>query len=233
VGADLTQEWLLPWWWENYKRFNAHPVTFVDLGMSLEMKAWCKERGEYIQLLVADVFVAEKEQIEPQRIDEWEQGHGKTFWPSRNAWFKKPLACLQTPYNRSIWIDLDCEIRGTVSSLFELADHPSGVAMAREVHEIDSQGPLYNSGVIAFRHGISLFERWADDALDLNHLFSGDQNALSLRIFEEKATIGEIPPIYNWSRYHPDNPDTIILHWHGVHGKSVICHQIWEKRCDR
>lgn len=232
VGADLTQEWLLPWWWENYKRFNSHPVAFVDFGMSLEMKSWCKERGEYIRLPVADIFVAAKEQIEPERINEWEDGHGKTFWPSRNAWFKKPLACLQTPYNRSVWIDLDCEIRGPLSALFALSDHPSGVAMAREVHENDPNGPLYNSGVIAFKRGISLFEKWAEDALDRNHLFSGDQNALSRRIFEEKMVIGDVPLIYNWSRCNPENPGAVIVHWHGVHGKSVISHQIWKEGCD-
>lgn len=228
VGADMTQEWLLPWWWKNYKRFNAYPVTFVDLGMSLEMKTWCKEHGQYLPLFIADIFVADKEQVETERINEWEQGHGKIFWPSRNAWFKKPSACLQTPYKRSIWIDLDCEIRGSVNELFELADHPSGIAMAREVHEIDSTQVLYNSGVIAFKHGIPLFEKWAEYAFDRNHLFSGDQNALSQRINEENLTIGEVPLIYNWSRCSPDNPDAVILHWHGVHGKSVIRHQIWE-----
>jgi hypothetical protein len=230
VGSDLTQEWILPWWWENYKHFNSHPVVFIDLGMSFEMKAWCKERGKTIRLFVADVFVAEKDQIDSQRIDEWEGRLGKTVWPSRNGWFKKPTACLQTPFNRSIWIDLDCEIRGPLSALFELADHPSGIAMARENHEVADQEPLYNSGVIAFRYGTPLFEKWADDAFDRNHLFAGDQNALSHQIFEEEMIIGEVPQIYNWSRLNPENPDAIILHWHGVHGKSEIAHQIWKEK---
>ncbi len=232
VGADMTQEWLLPWWWKNYQRFNTHPVAFFDLGMSSEMKDWCKERGLYIQLPVADIFVTPKEEIGPSQINEWEEGFGKNFWPSRNAWFKKPLACLQSPYERSIWIDLDCEIRGPIGSLFGFSDHPSGFAMAREAQEIDPKAPLYNSGIIVFKRGISIFEKWAEDALERNHLFAGDQNALSFRIFEEKLTIGEIPLIYNWSRCNPDNQDAVILHWHGVHGKSVIAHQIWnEDKC--
>ena len=230
VGADLTQEWILPWWWKRYQRFNSHPVAFFDLGMSLEMKAWCKERGIYIHLPVADIFVADKEQVEEQKIDEWEQGHGKQFWPSRNAWFKKPLACLQTPFQRTIWIDLDCEIRGSLDRLFEFCEHPSRIAMAREIQEQAERAPLYNSGVIVFQRGIPLFEEWADDAIDRNHLFSGDQNALSQRIFDEHIKIGELPLIYNWSRCNPDNPDAVILHWHGVHGKKIISHQIWEEQ---
>ena len=105
--------------------------------------------------------------------------------------------------------------------------------MAREVHEKNPNGPLYNSGVIVFKRGILLFERWADDAIDRNDLFSGDQNALSQRIFEEKLAIGDLPSIYNWSRCNPDHADAIVLHWHGVHGKSVISHQIWKEAVER
>ena len=64
VGADLTQEWLLPWWWSHYSRFNSLPVAFIDFGMSDEMKKWCQERGELIPLPVADIFVAKRKRIE-------------------------------------------------------------------------------------------------------------------------------------------------------------------------
>ncbi len=40
VASDLSQEWLLPWWWDHYKNFNNFPVTFVDLELSNKMKTW-------------------------------------------------------------------------------------------------------------------------------------------------------------------------------------------------
>src|SRR5579862_7309437 len=122
VGTDLTQEWLLPWWWKHYSAFNAYPVAFVDFGMSDPVKDWCRERGELISLFVADVFVAEREEIDPALVKQMEEACGKEFWPSRHAWFKKPLACLQSPFVKSLWIDLDCEIRGQLDPLFDLCE---------------------------------------------------------------------------------------------------------------
>lgn len=232
VGADLTQEWLLPWWWNHYQRFNSLAVTFVDFGMSLAMRTWCQERGELIRLLVADIFVTDKQEIDAPLIQQWEDIHGRKFWPSRNAWFKKPLACLQTPYRRSIWIDLDCEIRGPLTHLFDLCEHPSGISIAKELHELPTEKISYNSGVIIYKRGLSLLEEWADRSMEQNYAFAGDQNVLSRILREKDMQVSELPLIYNWSRCSEENPQAVILHWHGVHGKSVIAHQMtranWE-----
>src|SRR5690606_21882871 len=106
VATDITQEWLLPWWWENFRKYNACPVAFVNFCMSEEKKAWCREHGELIPLLVVDDFVAEREEIATELVSDWEKSFSKKFWPSRNAWFKKSLACLQSPFQRTIWCDL-------------------------------------------------------------------------------------------------------------------------------
>lgn len=132
VGADMTQEWLLPWWWEHYRKHNSHKVAFVDLGMSLEMKEWCQERGEMIRLWIDDDFIKEQSQIDIAVVEEWNKAYGRDFWNARIAWFKKPFACLQTPFLRTLWIDLDCEIRGSIQSLFPYSDQAPGIAMARE-----------------------------------------------------------------------------------------------------
>lgn len=224
VGADLTQEWLLSWWWEHYRRFNSHPVAFVDFGMSDEMKKWCKQRGEWIALPVADIFVAEKEQIDPDLVQQMENACGKSFWQSRNAWFKKPLACLQSPFCRSIWIDLDCQIEGSIQELFTFCH--STIAMAQERWDTHPEIVDYNTGVIVFEHGAHVIEEWADRAFTHNHLFRGDQDILSAIIQEKNICISELPSIYNWSRLNGENPHAIILHWHGPQGKAEIMHQI-------
>jgi len=224
VGSDLTQEWLLPWWWDNYQKHNGHPVAFVDFGMSSEKKEWCKERGEFIPLQVADIFVAEKEEIDAKLFSEWENQFGKNFWNCRNAWFKKPLACLQSPFKRTVWIDLDCEIRGPIGELFEC----DSIALLKERWD----AWIYNSGVIAFTHGLKLIETWADQSFEKNQLFRGDQELLSQIIREMKYPVKELDEKYNWSRCYGDNTEALIYHWHGELGRNVIRYSLMSSsRC--
>jgi hypothetical protein len=225
VGADVTQEWILPWWWQHYKKLNHHPVAFIDFGMSNEARSWCRARGQLIQLPVADIFVSEKQEVNPTHIQSWENLYGKDFWIRRNGWFKKPLACLLSPYQTSIWIDLDCEIRSSIQELFTYATHPSGIALSKDIHESAKKRQIYNSGVIVFKRGLPLIEKWAHQSFELNHLYAGDQDILSKVIFDENITIAELPLIYNWSRSSGDDPDVLIYHWHGRHGKTVIALQ--------
>lgn len=225
VAADQTQEWLLPWWWNHYRKNNALPVAFVDLGMSFEKKAWCKQRGTLIPLRVCD-FATGKEEVDPLVAKAMEVEFGKHFWESRNAWFKKPLACLRSPFTRTIWIDLDCEIRNSLGPLFAYADQSPGLAMAVNQFPSPVHYPIYNSGVIAFRAACHLLQDWAEHCYQWNHLFQGDQEVFSCMIAEKSTLITELPPHYNWSRCQPDNEKTVIQHWHGVYGKCVIKHQI-------
>ena len=138
--------------------------------MTKEMKKWCEERGVLIPLFVPDIFVPVKSEMHPDLVAKSEEEFGTLFWSCRNAWFKKPLACLQTPFERSIWIDLDCEVRGGLGGLFE--SYGESLSLTR-------YPGAYNSGVIIFQHGVPIFEKWADLSLDQNHLFRGDEDVLN------------------------------------------------------
>jgi hypothetical protein len=220
VASDQTLEWILPWWLKQYQKHNSYPVAFIDLGLSFEKKVWCKQHGEYIPLRVVDF--AEEPDSETETA--WIKDFGSQFKESRNAWFKKPLACLQSPFERTIWIDIDCEIRGSISPLFEFAKKPIGFGMVKESFSPSKGYSIYNSGVIAFRQNHPLLLNWAEDCLKLNKHFLGDQDILSHIIAEKGISIEEIPPIFNWSRCQADLPEAIIQHWHGYHGKYVIQH---------
>jgi len=224
VATDVTQEWLLPWWWDHYSKHNHHPVAFVNFGMSDEKKAWCRERGEFIDLRVADVFVAESKEVDPQLVKKWEAQFAKQFWGRRNAWFKKPLAFLQSPWRRTLWFDLDCEIRGSVAPLFSFAQ-PSGIALSREPEE-SLPYPMYNSGVVAFRHALPIIEAWANACFEKNGEFRGDQDVLAYLLSQAKMPVGEIPREANWLRFYGPNPNAWIFHWHGDWGHRVIRHQL-------
>jgi hypothetical protein len=191
VGCDLFQEWLLPWWWENYRRHNRYPIAFFDFGLSERMKAWCRERGEFIKL--PGILIKDREEVPPALVHEWESLYGDAFWNCREAWFKKPLACLGSPFERSVWLDLDCEVLGPLAFLFQACLHPSGLALAK-----DQTAATYNSGVIAFQNGCSLVEEWADQSVEKADAFRGDQDLLSHIIADKKASICELPSTYNW-----------------------------------
>jgi hypothetical protein len=229
VGSDLTQEWILPWWWSRYSKHNAYPVTFIDMGLSPEMKSWCLEHGSVIHLPIADPFIASQEEVDPALATLWENQSGRSFWNIRSAWFKKPIACLQTPYERSLWLDLDCEVKAPLDTLFSLCHHPSRLALSLDM----SSQTIYNSGVIAFQYGCQIIEEWAHLVFEQSHLFAGDQDILSALILEKKLTISKIPPHYNWSRCYTDNPHAAVLHWHGATGKTVIAHQLQKENLDK
>jgi hypothetical protein len=225
VASDITQEWLLPWWLENYQNHNTMPVSFVDLGLSSTMKSWCKEKGNYIPLPIPDIFVAEKNLCPENLINLWEEKYGNHFWENRNAWFKKPLACLLSPYKKTLWIDSDCEVRGSLEPLFSMNLPPSGVLINKEYGEISEGG--INSGVILFDHKSPLIEKWAMIAYENNALFPGDQD-IFIELLKEYE-VANLPLIYNSSRYHEDHANIVIKHWHGNHGKTIIQHQIQKK----
>jgi len=217
VAADITVEWMLPWWWEHYRKHNSSPVAFIDLGMSLEQKKWCKKRGHLIPLRIVD-FAAEESKVDPAISKQWkDDSGGKHFWESRNAWFKKPFACLQSPFERTVWIDLDCEVRGSLYSLFNYS-----FALAKDEFQPMLNYPMFNSGVIAFHRNYPLLKDWADYCNRFHHNFRGDQEVLSYLIAERKADITTLPPNFNWSRCKEESPEIIILLWHGSIGKSVI-----------
>jgi len=224
VASDAQQEWLLPWWWERYADKNSAPVAFVDLGMSKEKRAWCEAKGEVIVLSVSDkCFSSEK--IDKKICQSWEQSYGPAIWKVRKSWFMKPLAFLQTPYRRTIWLDLDCEVLGSVEKLFDSCS-PSKIAFVREYGwdgvSAEHQEVIYNSGLVVYERGAELIYQWAKMALSENHRFLGDQQLLSHIIFSQKWKVQELPYIYNWRIAQGALPEAIVVHWVGSWGKNYI-----------
>ncbi len=226
IGSNQTQEWLLPWWWENYTRHNRFSVVFVDFGLSNEMKQWCRDRGELIQGPMIDQFVMDRDEIDPILAETWEGHYGDHFWGYRKTWFQKPFACLQSPFRRTIWLDNDCEVKKPLDPLFDSCDQPPNIALVRDSNSASSSFPIYNSGVIAFQRGAPLIEEWAKKSLQRNDQYRGDQDLLSQIIREQDVRVHELPNIYNWPNYQNIQPEVIICHWIGDLGKAFLHTQI-------
>lgn len=219
-GADRQSESLLEWWWSRYSLHNDFPVTFYDFGMSDTARRWCKERGDVIFL--RPPHIAGRDGVDEKIRGVWEKNYGKEVWQARSAWFCKPLACRSSPYEKTIWLDLDCEVLFSLDPLFTLP----GVSLVREFETDHLPGfhpeVMYNSGVIVFAKREPLIERWAEVSLQESHRFSGDQQVLSFIISQDRYEIRELSPEWNWRLAQGCRFDAKIYHWTGVGGKQFI-----------
>lgn len=233
VGCNASQEWLLSWWYMNYRMHNEFPITFVDFGdMSETAKEWCLRRGQLKSLSIQiENFVASLDNVPLEQAITWQWREDYDIEQARFAWFKKPFACLQSPFKRTIWMDLDCQVRKSITPIYDYCENDCGFAIAKEhpsqqeKHELDEiikKGEVeYNSGVFVFKHGIPLIQEWAEMCLAQNSYLRGDQETLSLLIFNKKLHISTLPFEYN-TRYHiQEENDPTIIHWLGM-GQEII-----------
>lgn len=236
VAATHHIEWLLPWWWVNYKAHNDLPVAFFDLGLTDKAKEWCKKRGQLISLNVPDSLVFGKDKVDPLLAAKWEKVIGSGVWDVRLKWFKKPFVFTESPFSKTIWIDLDCEVKTSLRPLLSFAENETGICLGKEPEAFQKgcqslglafpEEVTYNSGVVIYKKGAPILNRWKEEVLTRNNLYIGDQEALSRILFLEKPSFTELPPEYNWDRGLGPNPNALIFHWHGQKGKQMILEQI-------
>lgn len=249
TGCARNHEWLLPWWYMNFRTQNEYPITFFDFGdMSDKAKEWCKKRGTLKTLNVpTDQFVVGKEKVPIECKSIWElavverQVTGIDIWTARPQFFKKPFAFLQSPYSRTVWIDLDCQVRKPINPIFDYCENQNGIALAeeppsvRQMHEqshLIFQGEMeYNTGVVAFKWGSDIIENWAKTCVESNATLRGDQEALSRYAHEKGIRLQAFPETFNWRGNIKIDERIInsilIIHWVGA-CKGVIQKQMVE-----
>jgi len=227
VGSDAHMEWLLPWWWERYSSSNKLPVFFVDLGMTEKAKLWCADKGEVFTLDPEK----EKKSIKGTLVKEWIDIYGSSYERARNAWFKKPAACMATPFDETVWIDLDCEVLSSIEPIFSCLSEGKELAAALDRIPAIPEGfvpskyeglELFNGGVIVFKKESALIKEWAKIALEEPHLYWGDDHVLSTVIGRYPENVAVISPIYNWRMANGAPFYAKIIHWCGEWGKTFI-----------
>lgn len=241
VGADQTQAWMLPWWWENYCKHNDFPVTFVDFGLSEEMKKWCQKRGSLLPLSSRIPPFAMAEAVSSDLARKWKEAYQSSYWwEKRKIWFIKPfaLASAECPYN--LWVDVDCEVLASLRPLFEKIQSSDALLLLKEpqhVQELDwAHGllqpgeVLYNSGVVGFKKNHSSIQKWADYALKAHAQFIGDENVLSRLIHLGKWEVNVLDPLYNWRMDQGMNPEAKVIHWCGEIYKTLLSIKIAERQ---
>jgi hypothetical protein len=214
VGADEAIAWLLPWWWERYIASNNLPVAFIDFGMEEKTRQWCEERGRVIPFQ-EDI---EGEVLPIEIINKWKKSYGESYERMRSSWFKKPVACLLTPFKQTVWIDLDCEILSSIEGVFSFLTEGKELAAALETET--NKG--VNGGVVVFQQGSSLVRDWNALAKRDRGKYWGDDRVLSEVIKENLERFSVLPDGYNWRISQGVPLHAKIIHWCGQWGKIYI-----------
>ena len=234
VASSYHIEYLLPWWWYHYHLHNRWPVAFVDLGMSKKARAFCEQKGELISFHHPVPEAGTKEKVDQSLATRWEKVHGSGLWQTRTEWFKKPFALTLSPFEKTVWLDLDCEVRAGIEPLLTLCKH--GIALTPEAEEYqevfrqlgfcDPSETIYNSGVMPYLTKSPILSLWKEEVSHSSHKYLGDQDALSSLLYREKVPFASMPYEMNWDRGHGPNPDALIFHWHGLPGKEILKEEI-------
>ena len=199
TGCDQNTEWMLPWFVENYKRYNKTPLVIADFGMSSKMLRYAKKES--------DVLI--------DLSKEKEEG-----------WFKKPKAMVMCPSDKTVWIDTDCEVKSTIDEIFNLLE-PEKLAMVKDHPWTKRRGELWhNSGIVGFVGKPKILNQWMHQVT--KNPVVGDQEVLHsmLNPITKITYIKDLPHKYNVLRIdlidgrEPKN--TKIIHWTGRKGKDHI-----------
>lgn len=232
TGCDQNHEWLLKSWYAHFSKHSDLNVTFVDFGMSTSARIWCSKRGELLDMRSTPSWITPKEAIPEKQQKKWEKLYASTVWASRRCWLLKPIALAKTPYERSIWIDLDCVIRAPLTELIDKATFGDGFACAQEVDRgaklsrslgaIKPSWQGYNSGVVAFRKECPILAKWVDITKKENHLHMGDSDTLNHTLNESNFTFYQLPDKFNRRPVDGILEDTVIAHYVCTGGKHAL-----------
>ena len=210
IALDAGMEWLLDWWWENYSTHNHYPVCFVDYGLSANGLAWCQKHA---------FSLLQMEQPPPIL---------------NHLWFRKPFALLNAPFERTAFMEPDCEVKGDIGPIFEACSR--GLALTMDPHNPWSKeylNPPLATGVIGVQRGDGLVCAWAKAILTggAERRFRSDQEALNLVVSQlGKDGVVVMPKEFQWLRLDgDDNGKALIYHWTGPDGKAAIAAKIGAK----
>jgi len=242
TGCDLAQEWLLAWFYKHFRRHNPDlPIAFADFGMSKKGRQWCAERGVVFQVPPLPAAIAEKRGFlfQGDLWEEWKLDRS-TISPARDPCFRKPFALQKSPFSRTLWLDLDCQVMGSLESLFtkKLTAAKFGATPCNSfVHVKNLSKELvflvdkYNTGVILVEGNSPLLKSWAS-LIHERTFFRTDEGSLSFLAGKNQMEIMNISDRYNWPVFSwGENSEALIYHWLGMEAKTRLRALIEKESC--
>jgi hypothetical protein len=188
VGLNVTLEYLLPFFYLNLRLHSSLPIVFFDFGMSVMGRSFCEKRGEVISI--------NESLYTPLNTS------ARSL--KRSAWFKKPLACKQSPFDINLWLDLDCLIRGPLEEIFSLLTEDKWIVITQEylIYIKDpaipiTSIPIYNAGVFAFIKNSPFIDLWIALSQKSSLEGVGDQDILSFELFKHADKVAILSSKFN------------------------------------
>jgi hypothetical protein len=202
VGCDAKLEFLLPYFYLNFRLNSDLPIVFFDFGMTFFGRKFCEARGEVVSI-----------------EDSLSNCHEDEFMNLiRHSWFKKPLAFQRSPFELTLWLDIDCKILKPLDELFDQLQEDQHLAAYEESY-LDESHNVLNSGVVVYKKGSPFLDKWINLCKQKNELFFGDQDALTLSLKETPELVKKLDQKFNniyYSVGYNRNIESVIIHHVGA-----------------
>lgn len=196
TGVDSNHEWMLEWWFNNIRKHSDIPITICDFGMSDKMSNWAE--------MTASHFI------------KYPKHH-------KCAWFYKSQCLLDSPFEKTCWLDADCQVLTNIDDIFKYA-HEGKLGLTRDVGR--GKG-WWATGVVVIKGKPVILQDWNNISRD--SALRGDQETLNYLLQSTSYSdrqIAEMPLEYQWLRLQlsrgQDSPDKKVIHWTGPSGKEHI-----------
>lgn len=221
TGCDESQAWMIPWFLKNYRTHNKKQIVFVDFGVKPSTL---------------------------HKVEQWFDGvipfvdRDDYFVRSRNlrTWYLKPMALIESRRFARIrcWMDLDCEVLGDISGIFDHIEYNKLSMVEDRPWSIRRGEKWHNSGVVACIDIPRVLDEWHMSCRAYADKFpGGDQDVLHSLLHSSDLlrtiNIVDLPNEYNWLRLQlvdgQDSPKKLVMHWTGPKGKDEIRRKIDER----
>ncbi len=214
IGADMKRISLLGFWVDRFRQHNPDtPIAFADFGVNVFWKA----RLEALEIEVLEV----------------------PWLRDRKITYSKPIAMQCSPFDATLWMDLDIETRKPINHLFE--DAANGFyATLTPFHgraaKITAPRVPIAAGFVGHPKGCTVISRWVDytHALNTEGRLNTDNYSGDLMVLNELFAkhigwddLHEWPREYHWVRQWGPPPDSLqnevlMYHWSGDRGHETI-----------
>jgi len=196
TGCDFNTEWQLNWFIENYGTHENRPLIIADFGMS----------EQYLK------YVSNHPRV---------NGIMNLTKTKEQGWFNKPIAMFNSPADKTVWVDTDCEIKTNLNPLFRMIVRNKLNMVEDKPWTKRRKETWHNSGVVGFIGRPEILHTWCN-AIRANPNV-GDQEVLHglLNPITRITHINDIPSEWNVMRLATDED--------GYTGPIIIQHHTGSK----
>lgn len=192
------------------------PIVCADSGLSVANRRWCLENG--VQL----------KSFSPNRLT--------SVMKYKSTWLSKPRLFLTSPFERTIYIDADCCVVGSLSDVFADLDDLLFTPESFGVSAI-SETPYFllrnirperyiNSGIFGYNASSSLARRFLDSLVLSADAASKSPEILSTLWCMDQDLMQELVGLHGLERFiHAD--DTLNFPANGALFATVNCRKVY------